>query len=258
MLLLLTSCAQQVRLPAITPPDIPLRAATAPTGTAFIASLLPLSREEREAAIKRELLAGNIPSYLRKLRTVKVGTLTYEVMPDYLAIGSDDDYVRMPMTPYTAQAFCDAYGFVLPTRKMVDDIWAAAEVQLEPRPLTHERESPRTYMQHHQIIEDQLQRTAKGVFVAGIKKDVVVSNKLSERPNRVAIYGWHYKDGKPIQPVYAGHVDWYVDYSHGIRPVRRMMIANGEMQRFETILNDSTLRELLSDEGELSITRYDK
>lgn len=257
-LLLHTACAQQVRLPATTPPDIPLRAAAAPTGSAFIASLLPLSREDREAAIKRELLAGNIPTFLRKLRTIKVGAIAYDVMPDYLAIGSDDDYVRMPMTPYTAQAFCDAFGFVLPTRKMVNDIWAAAEVQLEPRPLTQERESPRTFMQHHQIIEEQLKGTAGGSFVAGIKKDVVVSNKLLERPNRVAIYGWHYKDGKPIQPVYAGHVDWYVDYSHGIRPVRRMMAANGVRQRYESILNDPALRDLLSDEGELFITRYDQ
>ena len=44
-----------------------------------------------------------------------------------------------------------------------------------------------------------------------------------ERPNRVAIYGWHYLNGQPIQPTYAGHVDWYIDYSHGIRPVRRRL-----------------------------------
>src|SRR4029079_3212600 len=119
-----------VSLPTPAPPDIPARAARAITGNAFIESVVGLSREEREAAIRRELLAGNVPSFLRALRTVTARdsttqhTVSYEVMPDYLAIGSDDDFVRMPMTPYTAQAFCDAFGFVLPTRKMVNDIWA--------------------------------------------------------------------------------------------------------------------------------------
>ena len=178
----------EVTLPPATPPDIPARAADAMTGSAFIASLARLSREEREAAIRRELFAGNIPSFLRKLRSVEVAavgsdsakhTIAYDVMPDYLAIGSDQDFVRMPMTPYTAQDFCDAFGFVLPTRKMVNDIWAAATTHLDPRPLTVMRESPSTFLQHHRIIEEQLKGVERGTFVAGIKKDVVVTSKLS-------------------------------------------------------------------------------
>jgi hypothetical protein len=254
-------------LPAATPPDIPIRSPSAITGSAFIASLAQLSREERQAAIRRELLAGNIPSFLRKLRTVEatvVGsdsvkhTVSYEVMPDYLAIGSDEDFVRMPMIPYTAQDFCDAFGFVLPTRKMVNDIWAAAKTHLDPRPLTVERESPLTFFQHHKIIEDQLKGVGHDTFVAGIKKDVVVTNKLGESPHRVAIYGWHYPTGAPIQPLYTGHVDWYVDYSHGIRPVRRSMRVDGVAQPFETIARDSVLAPLLSDEGQLTVMRYEK
>ena len=57
---------------------------------------------------------------------------TIEVMPDYLAVGSDDDFVRMPMTPQTAQQIADLFGCMLPTRKMVDAIDAAAEVRLAP------------------------------------------------------------------------------------------------------------------------------
>ena len=251
--------AGDVVLPAAVIPDIPRRAADAPTGSEFIASLTTLSREAREAAILRELMAGNIPSFLRELRAVTVNdTLVYQVMPDYLAIGSDDDFVRMPMMPYTAQMFVDAFGFVLPTSKMVDDIWAAAEVHLEPRPLTQERESPRTFLQHHRIIEEQLAQTPRGSFVAGHKKDVVVSNKLLESSNRVAIYGWHYPNGKPIQPVYAGHVDWYVDYSHGIRPVRRKLRVRGELRDFEIVMQDSTLLHLLSNEGRITTLRYDR
>lgn len=246
---------------------IPPRERSAVGGRAFIASIANLSRESRETAIRRELLAGNLPTFLRQLRTVTdtvvdadgVGhTIAYEVMPDYLAIGSDEDFVRMPMDPYTAQAFCDAFGFVLPTRKMVSDIWAAAGVHVEPRPLTQARESPDTFLQHHDIIEGQLAGSPRGAFVAGIKKDVVVTNQLRERADRVAIFGWHYLSGKPIQPLYSGHVDWYVDYSHGIRPVRRMMRVDGKVRSYEEILADSTLSVLLSDEGVIPLPRYDR
>jgi hypothetical protein len=257
----------EVAFPPSRPPDIPPRRPNAITGNAFIQSVARLAREEREAAIERELLAGNIPSFLRKLRTVEVSapgpdsvrhTIAYEVMPDYLSIGSDRNFVRMPMTPYTGQAFADAFGFVLPTRKMVNDIWAAATTHLEPRPLTVERESPLTFLQHHRIIEDQLEGAERGTFVAGIKKDIVVTNRLLEKPQRVAIYGWHYQNGQPIQPVYAGHVDWYVDYSHGVRPVRRAMRVDGKVMSFEQVMSDANLRYLLSDEGEIKALRYDR
>jgi len=256
----------EITLPSATPPDIPARTANAMTGSAFIESLARLSREEREAAIRRELFAGNMPSFMRKLRTVEASivgsdsikhTIAYEVMPDYLAIGSDEDFVRMPMIPYTAQDFCDAFGFVLPTRKMVNDIWTAAKTHLDPRPLTEARESPQTFLQHHRIIEEQLKGVERGTFVAGIKKDIVVTTKLSENPRRVAIYGWHYPTGAPIQPLYTGHVDWYVDYSHGIRLVRRTMLVDGKPMSFEKILGDPHLRDLLSDEGQITVFRYD-
>jgi hypothetical protein len=249
-------------LPPAAPPEIPPRLPNAMTGSAFIASVERLSREEREAAILRELMAGNIPDFLRRFRTVRAGAAEYEVMPDYLSIGSDADFVRIPMTPYTAQAFCDAFDFVLPTRKMVNDIWAAATTHLDPRPLTQEREAPQTFLQHHRIIEGQLDSIAgfarASAFVAGNKKDVVVTNQLMGKTNKVAIYGWHYPNGQPIQQVYTGHVDWYVDYSHGIRPVRRLIRINGTLLPFATALADSTLAALLSDEGVVVAPRYER
>ena len=216
-------------------------------------------------AIKRELLAGNIPSFLRRFSRIEVAaadsngamqTVQYEVMPDYLAIGSDKDFVRMPMTPQTAQAFCDAFGFVLPTRKMVGDIWKNAELRVEPRPLTEQRESPLTFLQHHRIIEQQLKGIARGNLTAGIKKDVVVTPRLDNSSGRVAIFGWHRENGEPIQPLYTGHVDWYVDYSHGVRPVRRRMSVNGTMRTFEKVLADPKVRYLVSDEDGPAVSRY--
>lgn len=245
---------------------IPPRAPDAIGGRAFIDSVRDIPRDEREEAIARELLAGNIPDFLRELVPIRVKAaglegvdhyIEYRVMPDYLAIGSDEDYVRMPMNPYTAQKFLDAFGFVFPTAKMSDDIWAEADLKLDPRPLTEEREAPATFLQHHDIIEEQLGTAPRGWLVAGIKKDVVVTNRLQERPNRVAIYGWHYPDGKPIQPVTIVHVDWYVDYSHGVRPVHRMMKVDGVELPFEQILADPHLCALLSVEGPIAKPRYE-
>lgn len=253
-----------VSLPPATPPVLPVRARDAVGGRAFYAAVRGLVRQEREAAVLRELMAGNIPSFLTRWQPVTVTattadgiehTGTFDVSPDYLAIGSDDDWVRIPTTPMVAQAFGDAFGFALPTRKMVNDIWRAAPVHGDPRPLTVDRDSAKTFLHHHDIVQAQLRDTLRavpGAFVAGIKKDVVQTPLLRERPDRVAIFGWHYVNGQPIQPLYTGHVDWYVDYSHGIRLVRRWMVVDGVRRTVESVLADPKLWVLLSDEGPFS------
>lgn len=223
-----------------------------------------LLRAAREQAIMGELRAGNIPAFLRVLHVVRdtatasdgrLHTIEYDVMPDYLAIGHDDDFVRMPMTPATAQAYADAEAYVLPTRRMVNAIWRAADVRLEPQPLTERREASATFLQHHLLIEAQLAGSRPRPFVAGLKKDVVVSNRLLERPDRVAIYGWHKPDGAPIQPLYVGHAQWYVDYSHGVRLVRRAVRVDGRRMPFERVAADPVLHVLVSDEGPLRTLR---
>jgi len=54
------------------------------------------------------------------------------VSPDYLAIGSDSDFVRVPMALPTARAIAWESGCSLPTKKLVDLIWAQATVKLSP------------------------------------------------------------------------------------------------------------------------------
>jgi len=129
-----------------------------------------------------------------------------------------------------AQKIADVYGCFLPTPLMVDAIYKASAVKLAPVPMYAYRDSTITMWQHHLIIEGQ--RKNKKGLISGIKKDVVLSNKVLEhaKPNRVAIYGWHLLDGKPIQPVYAGHVNWYVDYSHGIRLIARTVKVDGKLE----------------------------
>lgn len=260
---------------------IPARPSDAPGGSAVFEKLASLSPADREEAIAREILSGNIPDFLRKFQSVTIRieqnansqpgqpdvpkgsarpdqahTATIEVMADYLAIGSDDDFVRVPMTPMTAQRIADAFGCSLSTRKIADEIYQASPVKLAPMPLTEAREATTTFAQHNSIIEKQRAGHGLGELVAGIKKDVVVTNRLAERPNRVAIYGWHKLDGSPIQPLTIVHYNGYVDYSHGIRLVRRSVTVDGKPRDIRHVLHSAELCPLLSDEGPLLRPSY--
>lgn len=246
---------------------IPKRRATAPTGTEFAQHWSSASPTQREEAALAELLKGNVPEFIREFAEVTIEgkdtegvphTVLLRVSPDYLAIGTDEDFLRIPITPSSGQLVADAYGCILPTRKIVDAIYNQAQVKLEPRPLTEDRESLTTFKQHHQIIQSQFRNFGAklGSLVAGIKKDVVVSNRLADRPDRVAIYGWHKLDGRPIQPLSTVHVAWYVDYSHGIRLIDQFVEIDGKRMRVDEVLADPKLHTLLSDEGPILMPLY--
>jgi len=234
-------------------------------GRAFMQSVAGLGLAEREAAILRELSSGNLPSFLRGLKAIRVTavdrdgakhTAEYAAMPDYLAIGSDEDFVRLPMTPQTAQRVGTFYGGCLPTKKMVDGIDAHAEVRLAPKPMTEARQAVATFVAHHDLIEEQRRGHTLGALISGIKKDVVISTRLAERPGRVAIYGWRQLDGTPIQPLTTVHRNQYVDYSHGVRLVCCRMQVDGRARTVGDVLADERLCVLLSDEGIVIPSRY--
>jgi hypothetical protein len=244
--------------------DLPARRATALGGAAFARSIAELPRIEREARILAELKAGNVPRFLRALVpvTVEIGTnrATYFVTPDYVAIGSDDDYFLTPLSPGTAQKIADLTGCSLPTPKMVNDIYAAATIKLTPEPIPPSRAMTTVpvFLRHNEMVRAQRndRRKPLGALVAGHKKDVVIANAVFAKDGKVAIYGWHKPDGKPIQPLYTGHTDNWVDYSHGTRLVLRGMAVNGKDKMIDAVLVDPELAPLLSDEGVMRRSRY--
>jgi len=239
---------------------IPPRQANAPTGPQLIAEIVGLSRQDRETRIMQEITGGNIPGFLREFVPVNVSEIisgnlvnaTLFVTPDYLAVGPDRDFVRMPMSPLIAQPIADAFDCLLPTRKMVDAIYTASAVKLAPSPIspaTTDITRVTTFYRHHQTVEVQRLGQPLGLLVGGIKKDVVITPQLAFNPNRVAIYGWHQLNGSPIQPLFLGHVNTYADYSHGIRLVKSAMIVDGAEMSVADVLAHPTLNVLLSDEG---------
>lgn len=222
--------------------------------------------KERDSFAVKEILDGNIPSFLKKFEKIEVSitdsvngktiTANYFVSPDYLSIGVDDDWARINITPLAAQKLADSFHCFLPTKKMVDDIYKAAKVKLEPVPMYAFRDSTPTMWHHHLIIEGQ--RKGRKGLIAGIKKDVVISGNVSRdpKPDRVAIYGWHKLDGKPIQPLYTGHIYWWVDYSQGIRLVYRKIKVGKKWIDYIDVLNDPVMKKLLCDEEWCDFFRY--
>lgn len=223
-----------------------------------------MSDDARESAILEQALSGNFPTFLRRSDAVELkgrsadGTpisITLCVSPDYLAIGSDSDYMFVPMRLSTAITVANRYQSLLPTRRMVDAIYEQAQVHLHPQPLPA-GDTMRTtgyYWHHSELV--RVQRSSfeepPGALTAGDKKDLVLTNRSWTNLGRVAIYGWHLADGRPIQPLSTVHGARYADYSHGVRLVRAIAYVNGAAVSLLKLLQDPKLANVLSDEGML-------
>lgn len=250
-------------------PNLPARGSYL-TGSQFAAANNDqVSIHVREANILKEILAGNFPDFLRQFVpvTVSIGdsVICYYTMPDYLSIGTDEDFLRLTMSALTAQEIAKKLDCSLQTPKMVRDIWSAAKYKLDPQPNGAPYDQTMDYTSSLVHSNDKInqQMVSKGIkagsFVSGIKKDVVLTNELApNNPNkRVAIYGWMYATGAPIQQLQAkAHQLDYQDYSQGFRLVSNDVLVNGNKMRLQSVMSDSVLCKLVSDEGPLKFLSY--
>jgi hypothetical protein len=228
--------------------DLPPRPADARGGAAFVRSLSGLDVESREERIVAEVARGNIPDWLRRLERVETTVefddgrshdVAFWVVPDYLAVGSDDDFVFVPLSPGNARRVARIAGGSLPGPAMVDAVWRAASDRLIPirLPPTEERGSVRYFVRHDRLIRAQRQQhdVPPGSFVAGHKVDVVRLNgpdggadtlDLPDAP--LALYGWHRSNGMPIQPVLPIEPEREPYYSMGVRVIDDEILVDGE------------------------------
>lgn len=260
--------------------NFPSRPATALPGSVFIDSIMKMSAtSERDEFIVKEILKGNFPEFLRRLVPITVSdkgnTIVYNVMPDYLSVGNDSDYVRVPVSGPSAQRIADAFGMLLPTPRMSDQIYENAKVRLAPKPLSgmsninlngknytnqqfmaSKMSDTDSFNYHNQVIQDQLGQAHKpGELVAGHKKDIVLSNDLE--PGRLAIHGLHLKGGTPLQPGgISRHEANYKDYSHGIRLIDDGAVLNGQNVKLSSVLKDSKYAYLVNTDGVLKQVAY--
>lgn len=248
--------------------SIPERSVRADGGSDVMKRLMGDAGERRDSAVTRELLTGNLPAHLRHLTPVSIdGTLsdgqkvevTICVTPDYLSVGSDTDYVRIPLGLPAAARIADRFGFFLPTPRMVDAIYAQAEVQLAPSPMKPTNEMTTTgYLLRHNSIVSKMRAVMTLLpyaLTAGQKKDVVLTQRLASKRGKVAIYGWHRTNGRPIQPLSTVHGAQYADYSHGVRLISQTAFVNGKQRPLSQILRDPQLAALVSSEGPIDAAR---
>lgn len=255
----------------------------APTGSEFAKSImnLPLGGP-RENAIFHEVTSGNIPDFLTNF--VEVSSVSadghevvFDVMPDVLCVGTNEDYLRVPMSPLTAQRIADLFLCSLPTTQMSDLIWEHAPVKVPPMPSQAwgagrggpagpAMTSTQWMVWHNDVVEESLAKlgsTDRSVLTAGHKKDVVLANRLANFPDRVTIYGWHQTNGKPIQKLQGTpphdvgtlHENTYADYSHGIRLISSTILLDGAQVQLADVLSDPKFCKLLSDEGVVKVFR---
>ena len=243
-------------------PELPLppRAAGSITGSEFVRRTCGLSSAERDQAALAELERGNVPSFLRHMKAVTLTTrsatgqttaATIWVTPDYLAIGSDEDFLYAPLNYYSATTLADDVGSVLPTPRMVDAIYEQSAHHLTPTPLPAGplMRSNLYLSEHQQRIDMQRSDLPLGELISGHKKDLVLSNRLGLFPGRLAIYGWHRGVQEPIQPLSTVHGARYVDYSHGTRLVSNTIVVDGRPRSIYEALQDPSVAPLLSREG---------
>ncbi|HTY49018.1 MAG TPA: hypothetical protein VMB48_04930 [Steroidobacteraceae bacterium] len=233
------------------------------TGSQFARQVEHVSGTARDAAIDAELLSGNLPQFLRRLVPVTLrdadsaGTeVVVCVLPDYLAVGSNRDFVFVPMGLRAALTVADRFGFTLPTPKLVDAIYAAAATRLAPIPLPagDQMRSTAYFVRHNDLISQEREQLGAvlGDLTAGDKKDLVLTSRLWRFPGRVAIYGWHIAERRPIQPLSTFHGARYADYSHGVRLVSGTVYVNGLRTRMAEALAQPAIARLLTSEGPLT------
>jgi hypothetical protein len=239
-------------------------------GSDFVRAVRGKSPGQRQALAYDALTSGALPHWLMRWVPVayeardgdgRTRSVVVRVLPDYLAVGDDGNYVRVPLFPTTAQRVADHYGAALPTPKLVRQVRAAAAAKLWAHPTgTRPKEAIETVAWASGTADEDLRSLglAPGVLAAGHRKDIVVARALGAHPRSVLIYGWWSKGGGVIQgePLFTGHSNAYEDYSHGVRLVDGTVDIDGAPHDYHQALASPLLAPLLSDEGVVSPSRY--
>lgn len=216
----------------------------------------------RDNAIIKAIADDNIPIFLKNRIEVLIADennkLFYWVSPDVLSIGTNDDFVRVPMGGKTAKKIVDELNCVISTPKMVFDIWQQSEIKAIPimgsPPFDNSMGYTSKFVNHNVKIQNELDNLINyrlGKLTSGIKKDIVVCSQLWGTANKnLAIFGWYNTNGIPVQPLNAtSHSIDYQDYSSSLRLVNRYMSLNGQKVDYYDVLNDPKFSYLLTNEG---------
>lgn len=232
------------------------------TGWDFIESIDDMDFWDFEEKTLLALLEGNVPDslrFFRKIRYQRLGhTVEFWALPDYLAVGTNDDFVRIPMGIISSRKVAKVMDCCLPTTFLVDRINDVAEGALDIfpfRPLRGRNSLPIVFQDHNNALKALYKAKGYhfGQFISGLKKDLVETIYIDKNPeyaNNIAIYGWHHPDGHPQQPLFLRHANFYSDYSHGTRLIWHEITVDGQPFELDALMHDPELYRLVSDEPE--------
>lgn len=237
----------------------------------------------RDDAFFEEMKRGNVPDFCRHFVDVHVeddqgNTGIVRVIPDCVAIGTNEDYIRVNLSGYTSQRIADEWKCKLPTMKLV----LAAYDQAAHKMVYHNLDpslSNRSMVKHEDVVQGVtscgghggrcgLSNPHPGDLVCGHKKEVILSYLLAQPGERLAIYGFFDAKGVPAHAFIASrHQNGFTDYSQGTRLVHPRMLVNGQTMAYEDVLKSSKYHRLLihtglktpridTDQGPYTIVRF--
>jgi hypothetical protein len=214
----------------------------------LLSDIWKLQGSTRQEQALLEELQQNPPLFKSIVLRDSDNTLELLVSDDYLFL----EGIRVSLLPVTAQKVADHFNCILPTKNLVDKIWRSCDVKLSPKTVGTNRGSFETLKAHSEEIDKQLNGRSFNLL-GGHKKDIVINKRIPK--GKVIIYGWHYLDGRPIQPETSVHGDFYKDYSHGTRLISRTVVLNGKNKDIWEVINSEVWEKLVGDKR-FSETKY--
>lgn len=232
----------------------------------------------RDALILKHIVAGDAEVVWVPL-TVSGNDRTIEVlvMQDALKLGG----VRVGAGAGLAQQSADALGALLLTPKLLDLIYAARTVTIEPMTQYSATEMLTTHWFEKESARiDAAIASSGGVASGGIVQTVgkpwMITNALASHPGKACNYGWHVPPGSVVnnswkstpaylsvtlpgvyvlqQPGFAHGLD-EADYSEMILLAHRACKVDGAPSDLVNVLQDASLAPLVSHEGPLTVLR---
>ncbi len=257
-------------------------------GGRALVSLLPAEPTQARDDLLFELLA--VRRFLRPIQWKPVRLeraasdgrtrlCTVFVSHDALSLGTEADFIRVNLRHPTAQRIADELMAMLPTSRICDHAWLQADVRLTPHSLPSDSRMAFTerMVAHHDAIEAQLGALELGEpagqhdaldrngLIRTVGKSYVNTNLLLGKPERCAIFGWHWHRGEKRSPgglsvvqhlTVTAHWAAFVDYSQTVCLVARRCIVDGAQRDLEEVLRHPEDAWLVSDEGPLKLTRH--
>lgn len=241
--------------------------------------------EAREEVWWAEIERGNLPSFVRSFAPVVLKDdrgrpVTFHVSVDCVAIGTEDDWLRLPLSGYLAQKVADFFACTLPTNKLVFETYRQARIPLVAHLLECQaigggkwQRSSYACRVHEDILQGRIpcKRGAPlpeaagrfgprlgdhpgtcslppgphpGVLVAGHLKEVVLNGE--DLSKQLAFAGLFPANRRPLQSGVNGpHGPGYADYSHGVRLVSRKVDVAGKEMDYEDVVSDPANAEWL-------------